>query len=96
MASADRCARNSVPDCPGSLVLSRYNAPFAVLVLDAFDKDTINSDDPPFIHTSLAMEYERASTVFGLSPSDVDALSRTAIEAAFGDAQTKSRLLELI
>lgn len=56
-------------------------------------KVTLNSDDPPFFHTSLEAEYEIASHVMGFSDQDINAMTRTAIEAAFVDEQTRSGLL---
>ncbi len=54
---------------------------------------TISSDDPPFFHTSLKQEYEFAAGVFGFSDAEIDAMTRTAIEAAFVDEQTRKVLL---
>jgi adenosine deaminase len=54
----------------------------------------INSDDPPFFATSLAREYQVASEVMGMSDRDINAMTRTALEAAFVDDATRNRLLE--
>ena len=54
---------------------------------------TLNSDDPPFFHTSLAKEYEVASSVMGFSDAEILGMTRTAIEAAFVDEPTRQRLL---
>jgi adenosine deaminase len=56
-------------------------------------KVCINSDDPPFFRTSLAREYEIASKTMGMSDEDINSMTRTALEAAFLDESTKSRLL---
>ncbi len=53
-------------------------------------KVTLNSDDPPFFHTTLGTEYELA----GLDERALRAITRTAIEASFADAATKRRLLQ--
>jgi adenosine deaminase len=53
----------------------------------------LNSDDPPFFHTSLTREYEIASKEMGMSDAEIDAMTRTALEAAFVDDGTRSRLL---
>ncbi|MBP1848011.1 adenosine deaminase [Rhizobium petrolearium] len=53
----------------------------------------LNSDDPPFFHTSLTREYEIASKIMGFSDGDIDAMTRTALEAAFVDEDTRCRLL---
>ena len=56
-------------------------------------KVTLNSDDPPFFKTSLEREYEIASRIMGFSDEELDAMTRTAIEAAFVDEKTRARLL---
>lgn len=59
-------------------------------------KVTLNSDDPPYFWTTLKREYEVAAEHFGLSPRDLTAVTRTAIEAAFVDQGTKAALLARI
>ncbi|MXN53965.1 adenosine deaminase [Shinella sp. AETb1-6] len=54
---------------------------------------TLNADDPPFFHTSLAREYALAATAMGFSDADIRGMTRTAIEAAFVDEPTRQRLL---
>lgn len=83
--------------CPGSNVsLSLYDSfgdhPFTAL-RDAGVKVTLNSDDPPYFDTSLGREYQIAQDVFGLSDDDLVATTRTALEAAFVEEDTRSRLL---
>ena len=57
---------------------------------------TLNSDDPPFFHTSLAREYEVAASIMGFSDEEILGMTRTAIEAAFVDAPTRQRLLSAL
>ncbi|KPF44384.1 adenosine deaminase [Rhizobium sp. AAP43] len=83
--------------CPGSnIALSVYpdfeSHPLRRFV-EAGVRVCINSDDPPFFDTSLAREYDLASTVFGFSDAEIDAMTRTAIEAAFVDEGTRAQLL---
>jgi adenosine deaminase len=82
--------------CPGSnIALSVYPDLAAHPLRRLFDagvKVTLNSDDPPFFHTSLAREYEAASDEMGFSEDEIDAMTRTAIEAAFVDEPTRERL----
>lgn len=83
--------------CPGSnIALSVFPSyadhPFPAL-RDAGVKVTLSSDDPPFFHTSLAGEYETARTHFGLDDDALLAVTRTSIEAAFVDEETRSDLL---
>jgi adenosine deaminase len=57
---------------------------------------TLNSDDPPYFSTSLAREYEIARARMGFSDRELDVMTRTAIEAAFVDEPTRTRLLAMI
>ena len=83
--------------CPGSNIALSVFPDFASHPLkalrDAGVRVTISSDDPPFFHTSLAREYEIARTEFGFSDAEINDLTRTAIEAAFVDEETRSALM---
>jgi len=57
---------------------------------------TLNSDDPPHFRTRLAREYEVAAEHFGLREAALLALTRTAVEAAFVDEETRAALLARI
>jgi len=79
--------------CPGSNVAlglypDRAAHPLHRLVA-AGVRVTLNSDDPPFFHTSLGEEYDKA----GLDDETLRRITRTAIEASFADPATKARLL---
>jgi adenosine deaminase len=79
--------------CPGSNIAlgiyrDRVHHPLRRL-LEAGVKVTLGSDDPPFFHTSLGEEYEKA----GLDDKTLRAITRTAIEGSFADPATKARLL---
>jgi adenosine deaminase len=86
--------------CPGSNIALSVFPDFQSHPLRALHEAgvrvTLNSDDPPFFHTSLAREYEVASTVMGLSDADILGMTRTAIEAAFVDEPTRQRLLSAL
>ena len=86
--------------CPGSNVSLKVFPDFQSHPLrrlrDAGCRVTLNSDDPPFFHTSLEQEYEIASHVFGFSDDEINAMTRTAIEGAFIDEATRARLLAQI
>ena len=56
-------------------------------------KVTLNSDDPPYFWTTLKREYEVAAEHFGLGEDALLDITRTAIEAAFVDEETRARLL---
>lgn len=83
--------------CPGSNVaLGVYDTPadhpFGQL-WDAGARVTLNSDDPPFFHTDLAAEYAFGTDVAGLAREDLLEVTRTAIEVAFVDENTRAALL---
>ena len=83
--------------CPGSNIALGVFPDFSSHPLralaDAGVRVTLNSDDPPFFHTSLAREYETAATEMGFSEAELLAMTRTAIEAAFVDEPTRKDLL---
>jgi adenosine deaminase len=79
--------------CPGSnIALGLYpdraaHPPHRLIAAGV--RVTLNSDDPPFFHTTLGMEYDKA----GLSERELRGIARTAIEASFADEATRQRLL---
>ncbi len=82
--------------CPGSnialgLYADRASHPLHRLIA-AGVRVTLNSDDPPFFHTTLGAEYDLA----GLGERELRGIARTAIEASFADEATKLRLLREI
>ena len=83
--------------CPGSNIALKvfpdYRSHPLRQFVEAGVRVTLNSDDPPFFHTSLAQEYETASRVMGFSDDEINAMTRTAIEAAFVDEETRQALL---
>lgn len=86
--------------CPGSNIALKLFDSFEAHPLRMFFdmglKVTLNSDDPPFFHTSLAREYEIASTRMGFSDAELDTMTRTALQAAFIDEETRARLLAMV
>lgn len=83
--------------CPGSNIALKVFPDLASHPLrkfhDAGVKVCINSDDPPFFGTSLAQEYDWASSAFGFTDEEINGMTRTAIKAAFVDEETRARLL---
>jgi len=83
--------------CPGSNIALDVFPDFEVHPLRALQaagvRVTLNSDDPPFFHTSLAREYAIASAIMGFADEELNAMTRTAIEAAFVDEPTRQKLL---
>lgn len=79
--------------CPGSnialgLYPDRASHPLHRLIAAGVPV-TLNSDDPPFFHTTLGREYDEA----GLDGTALRHIVRTAIEASFADDATKRKLL---
>lgn len=95
-ALVDELARRGVAleVCPGSnLALGLYpdrNAHPLHRLIAAGVRVTLASDDPPFFHTSLGAEYDRA----GLDENRLRQITRTAIETSFADQAMKQRLLK--
>ena len=84
--------------CPGSnIALAVFpdfqSHPFPKL-RDAGCIVTLNSDDPPYFHTSIGQEYAHARLHFGSDDAELLEFTRNAIHAAFVDGETKRRLLE--
>tara|TARA_R110002020_G_scaffold37688_6_gene113598 strand:+ start:1921 stop:2943 length:1023 start_codon:yes stop_codon:yes gene_type:complete len=83
--------------CPGSNVALQVYPDFDHHPLrrlkEAGVRVCLNSDDPPFFRTSLEREYRIAAEVMGFSEAEINGMTRTAVEAAFVDEDTRSRLL---
>lgn len=82
--------------CPGSnialgLYPDRASHPLHRLIAAGVPV-TLNSDDPPFFHTTLGTEYDLA----GLDERQLRGIARTTIEASFADETTRRQLLERI
>jgi adenosine deaminase len=63
---------------------------------DAGIKISINSDDPPFMSTTLGQEYQHVQKAYNYSDETMNHITGMAIESAFVDKQTKKELLELV
>lgn len=57
---------------------------------------SISSDDPPFMSTTLAREYQQVQQAYQYSDDTMNDITRMAINAAFVDEKTRSELLEKI
>lgn len=83
--------------CPGSNIALEVFPDFASHPFGKLHaagcRVTLNSDDPPHFRTSLGREYDIAQTHFGLDAAALTAVTRTAIEAAFVDEETRAALL---
>jgi adenosine deaminase len=60
---------------------------------DAGIKVSINSDDPPFMNTTLAKEYQRVQESYHYSDDIMNKITTMAIQSAFVDEQTRRELL---
>ena len=56
-------------------------------------KVTISTDDPPFFHTTMAKEYDRLNAAFDWDEGVFQGIARAALDAAFCDADTRTRIL---
>ncbi|AWX93815.1 adenosine deaminase [Paracoccus mutanolyticus] len=82
--------------CPGSnialqVVRDWQTHPIARLA-DASVRVTVSTDDPPFFQTSLSREYDRLAETFGWGESEFRQMNLWAVEAAFCDEDTRTRL----
>ena len=83
--------------CPTSnivfgLIPSMAEHPFPKF-LDAGVKVSLNSDDPPFVDTTIGQEYERVQEAYQYSDDTMNSISKMAIHSAFIDDTTKQALL---
>ncbi len=86
--------------CPGSNVAlgiypSFRNHPIGELYHRGV-KVTVSTDDPPFFQTTLTREYEMLHEAFDWDDGVFASLNRTALDAAFCDADTKAKLAKLL
>ncbi|MEM8539717.1 MAG: adenosine deaminase [Pseudomonadota bacterium] len=102
MALVERLAQEQIvlECCPGSnIALNVFESfeahPFMALRAAGVPV-TLNSDDPPHFHTSLAREYEIGAEEFDLSDAELSEITRTAIKAAFVDEETRQLLLNKV
>ncbi len=68
------------------------NHPFPKL-LEAGINISINSDDPPFMSTTLAQEYALTQQAYNYTDEEMEAITTMAIKCAFVDEETKKELL---
>ncbi len=94
-------AKNHIPleMCPTSNRQTRAVADMSQYplkkYLDAGIPVTINTDDMAISRTTLAMEFQYAQSLLGLSETDIRRLKRNAVNAAFTSDKTKRELLAM-
>jgi adenosine deaminase len=59
-------------------------------------KLSLNSDDPPFMSTTVGQEYERVQKAYGYSDAVMESITKMAIECAFVDEGTRGKLLKKV
>ena len=84
--------------CPTSNIqLGLYSSlaehPFPKFLEQGF-KISINSDDPPFMKTTLEQEYNKVQQFYGYTDDLMHKITRMAIESAFIDADLKATIIE--
>ncbi len=82
--------------CPGSNVVlgvyPRWDAHPIEKLRARGVKVTVSTDDPPFFHTTMSAEYDRLAETFGWDADVFAEINRTALDAAFCDADTRARV----
>lgn len=80
--------------CPGSNVALGLYRDFRAHPINELDrrgvKVTINTDDPPFFHTTMAREYRELHRAFDWDEGQFARIARQSLDAAFCDADTKA------
>lgn len=84
--------------CPGSNValgvFPNWRAHPIGKFYDIGVKVTVSTDDPPFFHTTMTKEYDRLADAFDWDNGVFKQINTVAVDAAFCDDDTKSRLKE--
>lgn len=84
--------------CPTSNVATEVYADYAShpwpALHDAGCRVTLNSDDPPYFHTSIGREYELAARHFGLDDEALKDVTRTAMAAGFAPAAVRDTIVK--
>ncbi len=102
MALVDQIAESGVvlELCPGSNVALGLFPSFRKHPIGEMHrrgvKVTISTDDPPFFHTTMEREYKMLHEAFDWDDGVFAGIARTSLDAAFCDADTKSRILKTL
>ncbi len=59
-------------------------------------KVTVSTDDPPFFHTTMAREFDMLNRAFDWDDGVFAKLNQTALDAAFCDTDTRTRIAKLL
>lgn len=86
--------------CPGSNVALGIYPSFRKhpigMLYDRGVKVTVSTDDPPFFHTTMVKEFDALNAAFDWDEGVFDTLNRTALDAAFCDADTKAKIAKML
>ncbi|MEM6322999.1 MAG: adenosine deaminase [Pseudomonadota bacterium] len=84
--------------CPGSNVVLGVYETWAAHPIDRLRQAgvpvTVSTDDPPFFAITMTSDYANLAETFGWGQSDFQAVAKTAIEAAFCDAETRKKIID--
>lgn len=82
--------------CPGSNIALGVFADWRKHPINELDrrgvKVTVSTDDPPFFHTTMEREFQMLNRAFDWDEGQLARINRTALDAAFCDADTRSRI----
>ncbi|WP_323041189.1 adenosine deaminase [Gemmobacter sp.] len=82
--------------CPGSNVALGVFPGWRQHPINELDrrgvKVTVSTDDPPFFHTTMEREFQMLNRAFDWDDGQFARITRTALDAAFCDADTKARI----
>ena len=82
--------------CPGSNVFLGATGDWAdhpiQKLRDGGVKVTVSTDDPPFFATTMTHEFDMLAQTFGWGEADFNAVNATALEAAFCDEATRTKI----
>ena len=102
LALVDELAESGVvlEVCPGSnIALGLYPDWRTHPIRDLYQrgvKVTVSTDDPPFFHTTMAREFDKLHEVFDGDDAVLARINRNALDAAFCDADTRTRIEKLL
>ena len=86
--------------CPGSNVALGIYPSFRKhpigMLYDRGVKVTVSTDDPPFFHTTMVKEFDALNAAFDWDEGVFETLNRTALDAAFCDADTKAKIAKML
>ncbi|QYK42792.1 MAG: adenosine deaminase [Paracoccaceae bacterium] len=99
-ALVDRLAEDGIvlEVCPGSNIALGLYPDWRRHPIGELDrrgvKVTVSTDDPPFFHTTMTREWDRLAEALDWDAGQFARLNRTALDAAFCDADTRERILK--